>query len=723
MSIAFARMQTVTRSAARPMRDKLDYLARRGRFAAKGGLVAGPVTVLPAGAPEFYRDGHRLWSDAEAAERFGYIIAQEIVAALPPPEEMPSAHSRAFCLGLAQTLSEEHGVAVTFAIHADNVETELLGAGSVEPAKDLSSSNNHVHFLVGSRQLSAAGFSKWRHKALLPDVGGRTVSTSATTARVHAVDATNFALLFGRAMELYCDRTGLSVRLRLPAVYAGYHVGPIAAVRALFNDVEALARRPDADAIFRKLDRLRVNSEIEKRNIDAVAEIEPLVQHLGNRVFTRGDVEALVHRYCQDTATAQHIVEEVIGRSLVFASTAPSSALYIMSAFRALERRVADFATQLRSIGPDLSMLIKFLGKPPAEDVARRGLLLLDLTSAGSADALERLSEALVAEGRTVVLATHLNKRREPPRDVLLRALHWSGDLTLPEGCSVLVDEADCLTLPLLERLLAAALAANADVVFCRRSYRRDMIANPTLSAIVFDNRLTLGGGDRAATDLPFDVTSGRTVQFVDDTDAAIRLLGELITKMPAGRKAFFLCPDPVAIEQIKEYGRLAKRELLIGPMVPPAWTGVVVVLYSPLVSARHLRSIANLELGFVVPRTLASSPEQLVRRLRLSLGQVTTLTDPVQPASLGPEKSGTGTSSNDRNQATASVDAPWTSRLPLDTSPDIEPTQDGPDEIVDDDDPDPNEANDGWDEQDDELDPESGLSPQPDDAPDDDPG
>jgi hypothetical protein len=394
-----------------------------------------------------------------------------------------------------------------------------------------------------------------------------------------------------------------------------------------------------------------------------------------------------------------------------------------MPAFRALERRVADFATQLRSIGRDLSMLIKSLGKPPAEDEARRGLLLLDLTTAGSADALERLSKALVAEGRTVVLATHLNKRREPPREVLLRALHWSGDLTLPEGCSVLVDEADCLTLPLLERLLAAALAANADVVFCRRSYRRDMIANPTLSAIVSDNRLTLGGGDRAATDLPFDVTSGRTVQFVDDTDAAIRLLGAVISKMPAGRKAFFLCPDPVAIEQIKEYGRLAKRELLIGPMVPPAWTGVVVVLYSPLVSARHLRSIANLELGFVVPRTLASSPDQLARQLRLSLGQVTTLTDPVQPASLGPEKSCTGTSDNERNQATASVDAPWTSGLPLDTSPDREPARDVPDEIVDDDDPDPNEANDGWDEQDDELDPESGLVPQPDDAPDDDPG
>lgn len=724
MSIAFARMQTVTRSAGRSMRDKIDYIARRGRYAAKGGLIAGPVTVLPAGAPAIYRDERRLWSDAEAVERYGYIIAQEIVVALPQTGEMPAAHARKFCYSLAETFSQEYGVAVTFALHADAIEAEHLDAGLVQPARDLESSNNHAHFLLGSRQLSEAGFSPRRHRALLPEIGGRTVSRSAADARLHTVGATSFCTLVGSAIERYCDRTGLPVRLRLPAIHTGYHVGPIASVRALFNDVEALVRRPDADAIFRKLDRLQVNSEVERRNIDAVAAIEPLVQHLGDRVFTPADVEALVHRYCENATTARHIIEEVMRRSLVFVTTPTGQQFHVMPAFRALEQRIADLARQLRSSGPDLHVSIKSLKELAADDATRRRLMLLDIANAGSADALERLSAALVAEGRTVVLSTHLNKRREPPRDVLQRALHWSGDFTLPEGCTVLVDEADLLTLPLLEKLLGATLAANANIVFCRRTYRKDMIANPTLSAIVSGNHLVLGGGDRAPTDLPFDLTLGRTVQFVGDTDAALQLAAELVSRMPSGRKAFFLCADPAMIAWLEEYGRREKRELLAGPLVPPEWEGMVVVLYSPLVSARHLRSIADLELRFVVPRTLASAAEQLMRQLRLHLGRLTTLTDPVRPASLEANSLGIATGGNERSQATANVDVPSTPDRHSDASADRELAGYGLDEIGNwEDDPDPNEANGGWDDEDDDADPESAFHSQPDDVPDDDPG
>lgn len=730
MSIAFARMQTVTKSAGRPMLDKVNYIARRGRYAARGGLVAGPITVLPMGAPSRYRDEQKLWSDAEAAERFGYVIAQEIMVALPRPGEMPTAHARKFCHALARALSEEYRVPVTFALHSDAMEADHPHDRAVapgEPSPHGADSNEHAHFLVGSRQLSAQGFSPRRHRALLPDIGGRSLSPSAAFARFHATDATNFELLVRNALELYCDRAGLAVRFRLPAVHPGYHVGPTSAVRALINDVEALARRPDAAAIFRKLDRLRLNSEIETRNIVAVAEIDPLIKHLSDRIFTRQEVEDLVHRFCPDAATGERIVEEVLGRSLVFdADTQTRSRFHIMPEFRAMERRVGELAGQLQG-GRDTSSQIPCASVEEfiRDNGAQRGLLLLELADAGHADAVEKLSEALTMNGRTVVMATHLNKRREPPRDVPLRALHWSCDLVLPTGCTVLVDEADSLSLPLLEKLLTAAVPAKANLVFCRRTYRGDLIPNPTLSALVSGNHFVLGGGSEVATDLPFELTPGQTIQFVDNIDATVGLVSELIAKMPAGRKVFFLCADPIVTHRLEVAARVAKREFLVGPLVPEEWTGEVMVLYSPLISARHLRSVADLRLRFLVPRTVASDCQELVRQLRLSLAQVTTLSEPVQPASLNLDRSASQVGGRGPNERMAAVNMPWTSDHSADVRSDDEAIGIEATEIVfdDNDDPDPDNVLAGRDDEDDDPDPEANFEPQPGDDPDEDPG
>jgi hypothetical protein len=734
MPIAFARMEVVKKSAGRPMGDKLDYLSRRGRYASHGGLVAGPMTILPMGAPGQYRDERQLWSDAEEAERFGYVIAQELLVALPRPAELPTAHAKKFCHALARQFSDDYGIAVTYALHSDAVEAEQgdTGAEPEWPSLGVGESNAHAHFLLGSRQLGAAGFSPRRHKSLLPDIGGWTVSPSAATAQVHTVDATNFRSLVAGALERYCDRTGLALQLRLPAIHPGYHVGPTAAVRALINDIEALTRRPDADAIFRKLDRLRVNAEIEKRNVAAIAAIEPLVEHLSDRRFTRREVEDLVHRYCADGAQSKRIVEAVLARTLNFYDTegAAGSRFHILPEFRAREQHIGNLAAQLQAGTSGSGVVTPLVSVQALAEMigGQAGLWLLDLTDPAKADALEQLAQAIKSLDRPVVMATHLNKRREPPPDIPLRALHWSGDLVLPDGCTVILDEADCVTLPLLEKLLAAAVAAKADVVFCRRSYRGELIPNPTLSAIVAGYHFVLGSGVGNATDLPFDLASRRSVQFVDDADAASRLAAELVTRMPAGRKVYFLCADPLMTRRLEGARRAAKRNLSIGPLVPEEWTGAVVVLYSPLLSARHLRSIAKLQPRFLVPRTVAAGTEELVRQLRLSLGQLTTLTEPVQAGAIFPSPKwlNLGRPADDVRldwtERSAIMDAPWNMSYPdVRSDDDVSSEADGM--VIEDDDPELDLASSWPDDEDDDADPELSPEPEAGDDPDDDPG
>jgi hypothetical protein len=173
---------------------------------------------------------------------------------------------------------------------------------------------------------------------------------------------------------------------------------------------------------------------------------------------------------------------------------------------------------------------------------------------------------------------------------------------------------------------------------------------------------------------------------------------------------------------------RAAKRNLSIGPLVPEEWTGAVVVLYSPLLSARHLRSIAKLQPRFLVPRTVAAGTEELVRQLRLSLGQLTTLTEPVQAGAIFPSPKwlNLGRPADDVRldwtERSAIMDAPWNMSYPdVRSDDDVSSEADGM--VIEDDDPELDLASSWPDDEDDDADPELSPEPEAGDDPDDDPG
>lgn len=636
-SIAFARMQSVKKIASGCMRDKLDYVGRKGRYAHRRDLVAGPCTTLPPSAPKRFRDEHQLWSAAEDQERAGGLVALELLVALPSDAIMSKAEAMAFCRELAETLVAEHGIAVTFAIHdgddADDQGEPIASEAVPNRPSEGAAANRHAHCLLTTRQLSPKGFGRRRYDALLPTIVGRSLSRSAVLGRVHVADAANFHLWIRRSLERFLARAGKSMRLRLDAIHHAHHVGPVAATRVLLNDLEAMARRPDGAAHLRKINRLRVNSEIEMRNRRAVAAVTPLLEHLADRIFQRCDVEALVQRYCDWPEEASRIVQAVMDHTLVFAGSGASGTeqFYILPAYRERETRISNLAAQLvarspRSGNQDIGLI--------GQVTAGRRVSLVEVTDESHANRLDTLVEELQDAGEVVAMATHLNKRRAPPPNIRLLPLHWQEPPTIPEGAVVLVDEADDISLPQLERLLSATLSADARLLLCRRSYHADFLPHPTLSALVKGAQETYGPDTLTDYRVPFQLEQGKTVLFEQDLRGVVQLAAQCNEgALRRGKGVFFVSGDPHLTELLLENARLMNRQIQIARCVPPQWHGPVIVLHAGMAcSPAHLQSISPLKPRFIVAQTSAVDLAEFATQLRQTMGHLTTLTDALVP-------------------------------------------------------------------------------------------
>ncbi|WP_010189156.1 MobQ family relaxase [Sphingomonas sp. PAMC 26605] len=101
--------------------------------------------VAPADAPEWVRDRSALWNAAEQAEtRKNSTVAREYEIALPA--ELSADERRDLAVGLAQEISERHGVAVDVAIHA--------------PGRHGDQRNHHAHLLTTTRRIGAEGLGE-----------------------------------------------------------------------------------------------------------------------------------------------------------------------------------------------------------------------------------------------------------------------------------------------------------------------------------------------------------------------------------------------------------------------------------------------------------------------------------------------------------------------------------------------------------------------------------
>lgn len=623
--IAFARMRTVCRMSGRTIREQLDYLSRQRAFAKRRDLLVGPVTALPPHAPKAFRKMETLWTSAEARERMGGVMALEIVAALPPLSLMPVADCRALCKLFAEGLAAEHSIAVTWVIHAPTEPEGIAVDGD---------GNVHVHFLLSSRKIGRDGFARHRDRDLLPDVLGSGWRKSGHARTLAVGDATNFNAMFCSALEQHFARLGQDYRPRIPAIIPGYHVGPVAAIGALIDDVEAIAQRPDAAAIFRKINRLKVNSIIEERNVAALRSIEPLLGHLESRIFCTDDVKAIVERYLGSTGEADAIVEHVISQSLRFVdpvSGAPSR-FYVLPGYKHHENRIAALARSMKRAPQNLAIEYG-VDKVLSLDILFPGgasAVLLDISDVKYADAVDQLYESLTEKGQHVVYASHLNKRRAYPASARLIPLHWESQFQLPPGSLIIVEEADRLSLVHLQKLLETAVICEAKVVLCRRSYRSDFRALPIIEDQWGSGAVRIGPPNATSANA---LIEGKTVLFSDTLATLATLASRLHNQSTAeGRSTFFLCADPVIRQMVLIAAQGSPLQLQIGPKVPNAHEGAVVIIHCPANDGRHIAALMASRAHFIVSRSTAPELAVLHAQLRLARGEVTTLRDRIEP-------------------------------------------------------------------------------------------
>ena len=113
-----------------------DYRSRKGR-------VVHSEIVLPEDVDaDWARDRSTLWNAAEAAEkRRDGRVAREIEVAIP--HELPAGERLALTREFARQLADRYGVAVDFAIHSPQGQTDIR--------------NHHAHLLLTTRKIGAAG--------------------------------------------------------------------------------------------------------------------------------------------------------------------------------------------------------------------------------------------------------------------------------------------------------------------------------------------------------------------------------------------------------------------------------------------------------------------------------------------------------------------------------------------------------------------------------------
>lgn len=608
MAIAFARFESVKKSLDWSARDKLDYIARRRKWTDRRDLLAGPIQILPACTPRELRRPEKLWAAADAAEKFGQIVAHEIVIALPNAPEASDDEAVALARLYAQTLVHMFGIAITLCLHDGE-------------------SNRHAHLLVTSRSMTPSGLAPRRNRALLPTCRGGRV-----------VDGVDFAGLYRTVLNGFFAAQSRAVRARPVAPVPGYHVGPVAGIGALIADAEAIARRQDAEAIFRKISRMRLNTKIEAGNSEAVRDRRALLTHLSVAPFERTDLEQLIDRFVADPIEAADIIRQTLlgARELKDPVADQALGLFVTPDFAAAEHRLIEMGRALSPGGqrrleaPDLETALS------AVAMSTNQLIVLELER-NDACVIGTVLERLQDRGPAISLATRLGKTGEVGAGARLHPLHWNIALAPRPGELIVLDDADAAPVADLTKLLQAADETGARVLLIRRPsgllYRR----NPSLDALAAslacvclqpENALSIETALRRSDydALVAGLGAGGRLKFAPSrADMIAQAVAEARSSLARGVRLHFLCASVDLNTALTLRLGNAGAWVTTGPVIPVDHHGPVILLHTPAPADRSI--LAQLRgRRFAVLSEMTATPDQdaLARQLMFLDGHAT---------------------------------------------------------------------------------------------------
>src|SRR5260363_1399 len=426
-------------------------------YSRRSGVVSAEL-VMPDGADvDWTRE--RLWNQAEAAEkRKDARIARKIELALPA--QMTEAQRQALAHAWAEEIANRYGVAVDYAIHLPDQEGDQR--------------NHHVHMMMTTRKISAAGLGK---KAAL--------ELSNTDQKKWGLPVGNEAIYGLRvALAEVLNREAVRQGLDLHADPRSYAARGIDLTPTKHVGVHAVHMHRRGIASERVAAHEKIKAENARR---IMARPELILDKLTRTeaVFSRHDVARELHRYMDDPNTYQTVLARLESSAELVVLVEGEAGKAVQYSTREMilaeERMIKAAETLARTYShpvasPYQQQIMARYSHLSVEQLTERGNLAVVAGAAGTGKsaALQAAREIWEAQGYSVRGAALAGKAAEAlhtSSGIESRTLHsleyaWrKGYEPLSARDVLVIDEAGMIGSRQLSRVLEATQEAGAKVV------------------------------------------------------------------------------------------------------------------------------------------------------------------------------------------------------------------------------------------------------------------
>lgn len=334
MAIYHLSMKPISRSSGRSAVAAAAYRCgeklenqRDGRvhdFSQRSGVEHTEIVLPKAVNADWARERLTLWNAAEAAEkRKDGRVAREIEVSLP--HELSSKQQLALTQSFAQSLANQYGVAVDFAIHRAH------GKGDAR--------NQHAHLMMTTRQVGISGLEEKSKLELenkkLQSLGLATSHEQLRSIRIAWEELSNEQLA----------RAGLELRIDHRSHQdCGLEIEPTQHLGVQATQMERRGQQ---------ISRTRLDKAAVCHNAELIRQKpEQVLTLLTNEksVFSRYDVARMLHRYIDEAEAFQAALAQVMGsENLVALQTEQSGAQarYSTREMVSIEREMALSAERL----------------------------------------------------------------------------------------------------------------------------------------------------------------------------------------------------------------------------------------------------------------------------------------------------------------------------------------------------------------------------------------